>query len=710
MILPLFCVLCVLSRLGLFLFLSFLCFTTAILSAASTPSFTDVFIAGTDGYHTYRIPASVVTTNGTLLAFCEGRKNSPSDTGKIDLLLKRSTDGGKTWGAQQIVRSDRDNVCGNPAPVVDITTGVIWLLMTWNLGADGEREINNGTSMDTRRIFVTHSADDGVTWATPQEITASVKKSDWRWYATGPVNGIQLTRGEHKGRLVIPCNHTELDKNGKSVSRSHVIYSDDRGATWQLGGIEDELTNESTIVECADGLLLQNMRSYHKNNRRAVATSNDAGANWSPVKLDEALIEPVCQGSIHRYSWPENGGRSRILFSNPASTKRENLILRLSYDEGATWPVSKVIHAGPSAYSCLAVLPDKSIACLLECGEKSAYEKISLARIPLDWLENDWYELPQIPDPIGFAAPFAGTSSGALVVAGGANFPGAMPWEGGRKVWYDSIFVLPKPQSHWLTGFKLPHAIAYGVSVSTPEGVLCAGGSDAHQHFHDVFLLSWKHEKIEIRNFPPLPRPMANGCGALIGNTFYLAGGIEKPEATNALHTFWSIDISQLNPAWKELEPWPGPARMLAVAGASDGAFFLFSGVGLSADAAGKPVRRYLNNAYRFVPREGWKRISDLPRAAVGAPSPAVRRNGQLLIVGGDDGTQVNFEPKSAHPGFPKDILSYDPSTDRWTRLNDSPLSRANAPVVEWNGMAVIPNGETKPGYRTPEVWALKPQ
>jgi sialidase-1 len=362
--------------------------TTANLSAASVPSITDVFISGTESYHTYRIPALVVTTNGTLLAFCEGRKKSRSDTGKIDLLLKRSTDNGKTWLDQQIVRSDDDNVCGNPAPVVDETTGDVWLLMTWNPGADGEREINNGTNKDTRRVFIAHSADDGVTWATPQDITASVKKAEWRWYATGPVNGIQLTRGAHRGRLVIPCNHTELNSGGESVSRAHVIFSDDHGKTWQLGGIEDELTNESTIVERSDGSLLHNMRSYHKKNRRAVATSADGGASWSHANSDDALIEPVCQGSILRYSWPEKGSRSRILFSNPASTRRENQTIRISYDEGTTWAVSKVIHAGPSAYSCLAVLADKSIACLFECGDKSAYERISLARIPLDWLEK----------------------------------------------------------------------------------------------------------------------------------------------------------------------------------------------------------------------------------------------------------------------------------------------------------------------------------
>jgi len=203
---------------------------------------------------------------------------------------------------------------------------------------------------------------------------------------------------------------------------------------------------------------------------------------------------------------------------------------------------------------------------------------------------------------------------------------------------------------------------------------------------------------------------MANGCGALVGSTFYLAGGTEKPDATNALHTFWSMDIYEQNPAWKELDPWPGPPRMLAVAGASDGAFFLFSGVELSGDTAGKPVRYYLKDAYRFTPRDGWKRIANLPRAAVAAPSPAISHNGQLLVVSGDDGALVNFEPKSKHPGFPKDILAYDVSADEWTRLTNSQISRATAPVVDWNGMVVIPNGESKPGYRTPEVWGLKLQ
>ena len=320
----------------------------------------------------------------------------------------------------------------------------------------------------------------------------------------------------------------------------------------------------------------------------------------------------------------------------------------------------------------------------------------------------NWKQLPSLPDSVGFAAPFAGVSSGALIVAGGANFPGAMPWEGGTKVWHDAIFVLLKPDGEWRTGFKLPRPVGYGVSVSTPMGIVCAGGSDVRQHLRDVFTLRWVDGRIETKSLPPLPRPLANACGALLHHTLYLAGGTETSDATNALKTFWALNLAETNPQWHELEPWPGPARMLAVAGADDNSFYLFSGVELRGGSNGKPVRRYLNDAYRFTPEKGWKQIADLPRAAVAAPSPAISHDGKLLIVSGDDGAQVNFEPKSAHPGFPKDVLAYDPLADKWTQLGDSPLSRATVPAVQWQDRTVIPTGEARPGRRTPEVWGLE--
>jgi N-acetylneuraminate epimerase len=316
-----------------------------------------------------------------------------------------------------------------------------------------------------------------------------------------------------------------------------------------------------------------------------------------------------------------------------------------------------------------------------------------------------WKQLPDIPDQTGFAAPFAGTSGGALVLAGGANFPGAMPWEGGKKVWYDSIFVLPSPHENWKTGFKLARPLGYGVSVTTSQGILCAGGSDAHQHHAEVFILSWNGKDIGIKTLPALPKTMANGCGALVGNRIYIAGGLESPNATNAMNEFWTLDLN--GSAWQELESWPGPARMFSVAGSDGKNFFLFGGVELVTDEKGGLSRRYLQDCYSYSQKKGWKRIAGMPRPAAAAASPAVRKDHLLLIVSGDDGKLVGFEPKSQHPGFPKDILVYDSKTDRWSIAGESPISRATVPTTIWHGRAIIPNGEARPGYRTPQVWEM---
>jgi sialidase-1 len=226
----------------------------AVAATAAQPQSVDVFRGGADGYHTYRIPALIVSKQGTVLAFCEGRKNDMQDTGRIDLLLKRSTDGGRTWSKQQVVWSDGHNTCGNPCPVVDQATGGIWLLLTWNRGDDEEGHIIAMTSKDTRRPYVTNSADDGRTWSPAGEITAAVKPAEWGWYSTGPGNAIQLCRGPHRGRLVIPCCYSKAGAKGTYFS--HTIYSDDHGQSWRLGGTSPEGgVDESAVVELCDGLM-----------------------------------------------------------------------------------------------------------------------------------------------------------------------------------------------------------------------------------------------------------------------------------------------------------------------------------------------------------------------------------------------------------------------------------------------------------------------
>lgn len=361
-------------------------------SASGQPQQSDVFVSGTIGYHTYRIPSLIVTRKGMLLAFCEGRKNSRSDSGDIDLLCRRSEDGGRTWSDHQVVWEDKDNTCGNPCPVVEEPSGTVWLLMTWNRGDDTEAQIKANTGKDTRRVWVARSDDDGITWSKPVEVTQTTKQPGWCWYATGPGVGIQLQKGECKGRLVIPCDHSVAGSaSNPSGYNSHVIISDDHGRSWKLGGVISPQVNECQVVELADGTLSINMRNYGRlKTTRAIATSADGGLTWSKVTHDPTLVEPLCQASFIRYSWPGPGSKSRLLFSNPGSTsKRIEMTVRLSYDEGKTWPVGKLLHPGPSAYSCLAVLPDGDIACLYEMGKSHAYERIVFVRFSLNWLTGD---------------------------------------------------------------------------------------------------------------------------------------------------------------------------------------------------------------------------------------------------------------------------------------------------------------------------------
>ncbi|MBI5381901.1 MAG: exo-alpha-sialidase [Opitutae bacterium] len=343
---------------------------------------TDVFVSGQDGYHTYRIPAVIRAKNGDLLAFCEGRKSAGGDSGNIDLLLKRSADGGKTWSAQQTIWDDAENTCGNPCPVLDESTGTLWLLLTHNLGIDHEKQIAARTSKGTRTVWVASSADHGVTWTKPVEITSATKDPSWTWYATGPGVGIQIQKGPHAGRLVIPCDHNydNPDDPNKRISGSHAIYSDDHGATWKLGGIIHPRVNECQVVELFDdrGTLLMDMRCNSGRNRRAESTSTDGGATWTAPTDSATRIEPVCQASILRHE-----AAKLLLFSNPASVKRVNLTVRASADDNRTWRDVAVLHPGPSAYSCLVALSPTEAGCLYERGEKKPYEKITFARFSI---------------------------------------------------------------------------------------------------------------------------------------------------------------------------------------------------------------------------------------------------------------------------------------------------------------------------------------
>src|SRR5262245_34278117 len=215
-----------------------------------------VFKSGEDGYKSYRIPAIVRAANGELLAFAEGRKNGGGDAGDIDIFLKRSKDLGKTWGAMQLVQDEfsdptADVTIGNPTPVVYLLEpthpGRIWLPFTRN----------------NRRVFVTHSDDNGLSWSDRRDITETAKNSNWGWYATGPCHGIQLTRGKNAGTLIIPSDHRPAEGDGWG---GHILYSSDHGVTWKVGGVDTRTAaspihpNENVAVELVGGRIYFNAR------------------------------------------------------------------------------------------------------------------------------------------------------------------------------------------------------------------------------------------------------------------------------------------------------------------------------------------------------------------------------------------------------------------------------------------------------------------
>jgi sialidase-1 len=357
-----------------------------------------VFLANTEGIRSYRIPGMVVTTKGTVLAYCEARKNNSSDWGEIEVHLRRSTDGGKTWELQKKIAhtgvrfegnptkkndGETEQTVNNPVAIINRQTGNIHLLYCINYS----------------RCFSMRSNDDGITWSKPVDITATFEpfrmKYNWNVIATGPGHGIQLK----SGRLVVPIWLAYGKPGEHKPSASATIYSDDNGKTWKAGEMplpnEGEMgnPNETMITELSDGSVMLVNRNVSKANRKLITTSPDGATNWTKPYFHQQLWEPICMASIVShpsslgtliYSAPHTLGLDAAKKEIPAGRgKRENLSIKLSRDDGKTWPLSKTLEAGPSAYSDLAVLSDGTILCLYE-----GKDVISLARFNLNWLNE----------------------------------------------------------------------------------------------------------------------------------------------------------------------------------------------------------------------------------------------------------------------------------------------------------------------------------
>ena len=352
-----------------------------------------VYQSGREGYNIYRIPTMVKAANGDLLAFAEARAGG--DASEIDIVVKRSTNAGKTWSSLQIVKDNADFkqyfpagqvppvTVGNQSPVVDLLDplhpGRIWLPFT----------------LENDRVFVAYSDDHGATWSDHAEITSAAKNPSWDWYATGPVHGIQLTRGANAGRLIIPSDHGAPN----AAQGAHVLYSDDHGQTWQIGAVDTNVRSQSTsspnenfAVELVDGRVYFNARDGHAANpgNRVFAYSSDGGSNYDQPHFvhDGRITTPVVQNSGVRFQATDEGDDGNvILYAGPGdASARRDMTIRVSTDETASWSQSTVIHHGPAAYSDLVKLNNEQFGVLFEAGD-SLYDEILFAYMDYDDLD-----------------------------------------------------------------------------------------------------------------------------------------------------------------------------------------------------------------------------------------------------------------------------------------------------------------------------------
>jgi len=366
----------------------------------------DLFSEGQAGFVSYRIPGIIVTAKGTVLAYCEARKFTSADRGELEVHLRRSTDGGRTWSPQTQIAHHGPRLPRNPHMPDDKKKK--------DMGGPEQQTVNNPMLIADRngavhfvycveymRAFYARSDDDGITWSPPVEITSTFDRFrseiDWQAIATGPGHGIQL----RTGRLIVPVWLATYEKTAPQRKGCSVIFSDDGGATWQRGDMAMTIGGESSVAQLSDGRVVLSARNTDKRNRRAVVYSRDGATGWTKPEFIEELLEPGCMAGLVSHPGTPGEKRPLLLHSSPHTTKREHrerkhVSIHLSRDDGRTWPVRKLLQAGPSAYSDLAVLPDGTVLCFYESGKPGetrrngdwAYASLTVARFNLEWLTD----------------------------------------------------------------------------------------------------------------------------------------------------------------------------------------------------------------------------------------------------------------------------------------------------------------------------------
>lgn len=392
-----------LTTILLILLSPFLC--RSAFSAEPLLAKTILFTERSDGFTLYRIPGLVVTAKGSVLAYCEARKFSEADRGEIEIHLRRSTDGGKTFSPAKQVAHLGPRLPRNPHMPEDKRKK--------DMGGPEEQTVNNAVAIAARdgtvhllycveymRAFHLRSDDDGLTWSAPREITPAFdafrKDLDWQAIATGPGHAVEM----NSGRLCAPFWMATYEPGAPLRKAVGTVFSDDGGKTWQRGVVAIPDVGEPNIAPLADGGVILTARNSHPESRRLVTRSSDGATNWSTPVFAGELLEPGCMAGITAHPGTAAFPGSLLLFSNPHTIDREHaarrdVTIRLSRDDGKTWPFFKTLHPGPSAYSDLAVLPDGTVLCFYESGTDTpkvrrkrdwAYANLTLARFNLEWL------------------------------------------------------------------------------------------------------------------------------------------------------------------------------------------------------------------------------------------------------------------------------------------------------------------------------------
>jgi sialidase-1 len=352
------------------------------------------FTAASGGYAAYRIPVLTLAPDGTLLALAEGRKASAADSGEIDIVARRSADGGATWGPQAVVTSHGANTAGNPVVLTDPASGDLVLLSCGHLGTFTEADIMKGLA--SRQVYVQRSADSGATWSTPVDITTQARASWMRWYATGPGRGVAVTGGAHPGRLVVPANHSRIPASGSTDTGAeakylgaHALVSDDGGHTWQITFTSSNATgalneNESCVAEVAPGRLYFSCRDQGGTvpGNRADATSVDGGSTLQyAYRVQGTITTPVVHGSLLQV--PDGP----LLYAGPEHPDgRIAMAIRRSDDGGRTWWTCYRLSGLHAAYSSMAMLDATTVGLLYETGNWTAYDQIEFTTVPVSEL------------------------------------------------------------------------------------------------------------------------------------------------------------------------------------------------------------------------------------------------------------------------------------------------------------------------------------